>query len=57
MAGDSASFSEVVAECPHTDRQRLRMLVRNAMKEKASAKGLKHYRALFKYLKEIYESG
>lgn len=54
---DSASFSEILDQCPHTDRQRLRLLVRNAIKEKTSEKGVKHYRALFKYLKELYESG
>jgi len=57
VGGDSASFSEILDHCPHTDRQRLRLLVRNAVKEKTSEKGVKHYRALFKYLKELYESG
>ncbi len=55
-AGDSAPFSEILDQCPHTDRQRLRLLVRNAIKEKASEKGVKHYRALFIYLKELYET-
>jgi ribosome-associated protein len=57
VGGDSASFSEILDQCPHTDRQRLRLLVRNAIKEKTSEKGVKHYRALFKYLKELYKSG
>ena len=57
VGGDSASFSEILDQYPHTDRQRLQLLVRNAIKEKTSEKGVKHYRALFKYLKELYESG
>ena len=57
VGGDSASLSEILDQCPHTDRQRLRLLVRNAIKEKTSEKGVRHYRALFNYLKELYETG
>jgi len=57
LAGDSASLNEILDQCPHTDRQRLRLLVRNAIKEKTSEKSVKHYRALFNYLKELYETG
>lgn len=53
IGGDSRKFAEMVSQYPHTDRQRLRQLVRNAVKEKDSEKGTKHYRALFKYLKEL----
>ncbi len=53
MGGDSRKFTEIVNQYPHTDRQRLRQLVRNAIKEKDAEKGTKHYRALFKYLKEL----
>ncbi len=53
ISGDSHKFAEIVSQYPHTDRQRLRQLVRNAIKEKDTEKGTKHYRALFKYLKEL----
>jgi ribosome-associated protein len=56
MEGNSASFIETLDECPHADRQRLRQLVRKAIKEKTSEKGRAHYRALFQYLKELYMS-
>ena len=58
ISGDKDVFREIHAEYPHTDLQRLRQLVRNAVKEKmAEEGGIKHYRALFKYLKELYMSG
>ena len=53
MGGDSRKFTEIVNQYPHTDRQQLRQIVRNAIKEKDAGKGTKHYRALFKYLKEL----
>ncbi len=53
ISGDSDSLSEILEKYPHTDRQRLKQLVRNAIKEKQAEKGIKHYRALFKYLKEL----
>ncbi len=53
ISGDNHKFTEIVNQYPHTDRQRLRQLVRNAIKEKDAVKGKKHYRALFKYLKEL----
>jgi len=53
LSGDSRKFTEIVNQYPHTDRQRFRQLVRNAIKEKDAEKGTKHSRALFKYLKEL----
>ncbi len=53
IGGDNRKFAEIVNQYPHTDRQRLRQLIRNAIKEKDAEKGTKHYRALFKYLKEL----
>ncbi|AYA41986.1 ribosome-associated protein [Xenorhabdus nematophila] len=50
------TFEEVVALYPHTDRQQLRTLVRNARKEKAANKPPKSYRQIFQYLKELSES-
>ncbi|MDC9589241.1 ribosome biogenesis factor YjgA [Xenorhabdus sp. XENO-10] len=50
------ALEEVVALYPHTDRQQLRSLVRNAKKEKAANKPPKSYRQIFQYLKELSES-
>ncbi|MBI6549190.1 ribosome biogenesis factor YjgA [Xenorhabdus lircayensis] len=50
------AFEEVVALYPHTDRQQLRTLIRNAKKEKAANKPPKFYRQIFQYLKELSES-
>ncbi|KMJ44896.1 ribosome biogenesis factor YjgA [Xenorhabdus khoisanae] len=50
------ALEEVVALYPHTDRQQLRTLVRNAKKEKAANKPPKSYRQMFQYLKELSES-
>ncbi|MDC9595834.1 ribosome biogenesis factor YjgA [Xenorhabdus anantnagensis] len=50
------ALEEVVALYPHTDRQQLRSLIRNAKKEKAANKPPKSYRQIFQYLKELSES-
>ncbi|MDX7990612.1 ribosome-associated protein [Xenorhabdus sp. Reich] len=47
------ALEEVIALYPHTDRQQLRSLVRNAKKEKAANKPPKSYRQIFQYLKEL----
>ncbi|CDL79161.1 ribosome biogenesis factor YjgA [Xenorhabdus cabanillasii] len=55
LESDSA-LEEIVSLYPHTDRQQLRTLVRNAKKEKAANKPPKSYRQIFQYLKELSES-
>ncbi len=57
ISGDATLFTEIFNEYPNTDRQRLKQLARNAIKEKKAEKGVKHSRTLFKYLREISETG
>lgn len=48
-----AALTELLAEHPEADAQRLRTLVRNALKEKELAKPPKNYREIFQVLREI----
>jgi ribosome-associated protein len=50
--GDAA-LTELLAGHPHTDRQRLRQLVRNAVDERAKNKPPHSYRELFRELREL----
>jgi ribosome-associated protein len=51
LAGDSA-FTELLALYPETDVQRLRTLIRNAIKEREAGKPGKNYRDIFQVLRE-----
>lgn len=53
--GDEA-ISEVLRLYPEADRQQLRVIIRNAQKEKAANKPPKSYRQIFSYLRELAES-
>jgi ribosome-associated protein len=53
--GDDA-MSEVLRLYPEADRQQLRVLIRNAQKEKAANKPPKSYRQIFSYLRELAET-
>jgi len=53
--GDDA-MTEVLNLFPDADRQQLRVLIRNAQKEKAANKPPKSYRQIFSYLRELAES-
>ena len=53
--GDDA-MSEVLRLYPEADRQQLRVLIRNAQKEKEANKPPKSYRQIFSYLRELAES-
>lgn len=53
--GDDA-MTEVLRLYPDADRQQLRVLIRNAQKEKAANKLPKSYRQIFTYLRELAES-
>ena len=52
LENDSA-LTELLAEYPEADAQRLRTLIRNALKEKELAKPPKSYREIFQVLREI----
>ncbi|QIX95431.1 ribosome biogenesis factor YjgA [Cedecea sp. FDAARGOS_727] len=52
--GDEA-MTEVLRLYPQADRQQLRVLIRNAQKEKAANKPPKSYRHIFSYLRELAE--
>lgn len=56
IEGGDEVIEDVVALFPHTDRQQLRALVRNAKKEREGNKPPKAYRQIFQYLKELSES-
>ena len=53
VSGDEKAFSEVLLKHPNCDRQILRQLVRNAIKERASNKQGLHFRKLFQFLKRL----
>lgn len=53
--GDEA-IGEVLRLYPEADRQQLRVLIRNAQKEKAASKPPKAFRQIFSYLRELAES-
>lgn len=50
---DESALTELLAEHPDTDAQRLRTLLRNAHKEKELNKPPKSYREIFQVLREI----
>ncbi|MEJ1959044.1 MAG: ribosome biogenesis factor YjgA [Nitrosomonadales bacterium] len=52
LESDSA-LTELLAEHPEADAQRLRTLIRNALKEKELLKPPKSYREIFQVLREI----
>jgi len=53
LESDSA-LTELLAEHPEADAQRLRALIRNALKEKELLKPPKSYREIFQVLREIF---
>lgn len=53
--GDTALIDEILRACPEAERQRLAQLSRNARKEFDESRGEKASKALFRYLKEIYD--
>ena len=54
--GDAA-LTQLLAEHPHADRQRLRQLVRNAIDERTKNKPPHSYRELFRELRELLQDG
>lgn len=53
MAGDNSVMETILSTSPEADRQRLRQLTRNAVKEKAGSGKKKAAKALRAYLSEI----
>ena len=53
--GDSEAMPEVLRTFPHTDRQRLRHLVRKARDERETGKQSTHFKRLFQFLKTLSE--
>ena len=53
LESDSA-LTELLADHPAADAQRLRTLIRNALREKELAKPPKSYREIFQVLREIF---
>ena len=53
LLADPNALTELLAAFPQSDAQRLRTLIRNAIKEKELAKPPKSFRELFQVLREI----
>ncbi|MDR6671903.1 ribosome biogenesis factor YjgA [Xanthomonas sp. 1678] len=53
LADGDAALSELLAEYPEADRQRLRQLIRNAKEERLKNKPPHAYRELFRELREL----
>ncbi|MBT3513448.1 MAG: DUF615 domain-containing protein [Nitrosomonadales bacterium] len=49
---DKEALTKLINEFPHIDRQLIRQLIQNAIKEKKDSKPPKFYRQIFRYLKE-----
>lgn len=54
-AGDMELINKILTDCPLAERQQLSQLARNAKKEFTGNKGVKASRALFRYLKDVWE--
>jgi ribosome-associated protein len=54
---DESALTELLADHPDADAQRLRALIRNAHKEKELGKPPKSYREIFQALREILPEG
>ena len=57
LTDGDAALTELLAEHPNADRQRLRQLVRNAAEEKAKNKPPHSYRELFRELRDLLAQG
>jgi ribosome-associated protein len=53
LLNDSQALTKFAQQYPHADLQRLRLLIRNAQKEKAADKPPKNFRLLFQELQGI----
>ncbi|MDO8954962.1 MAG: ribosome biogenesis factor YjgA [Gammaproteobacteria bacterium] len=55
IATDEELFEQLIVDYPHTDRQQLHQLIRNAQKETSLEKSSGASKALFRYLRELTE--
>ena len=53
LEGDSETFGAFLQQYPHTDRQHLRQLIRQAKKERAENKPPRASRVLFRYIRDL----
>jgi len=56
MQGGDAAINEFVSEFPATDRQHLRQINRKAIKEQELNKNNSAFKALFQYIRDVYET-
>ena len=49
---DKGALTELIRFCPDIDRQKIRQLIQNTLKEIKASNPPKYYRRLFKYIKE-----
>ena len=49
---DKNALTELIRLCPDVDRQKIRQLIQNTLKEIKASNPPKYYRRLFKYIKE-----
>ena len=49
---DKNALTELIRFCPDVDRQKIRQLIQNTLKETKASNPPKYYRQLFKYIKE-----
>ena len=49
---DKDAVTELIRLCPDVDRQKIRQLIQNTLKETKASNPPKYYRQLFKYIKE-----
>jgi len=56
LAGDNDVIDEIARRLPRFDRQRLRQLVRNAIREREQEKPPKSARLLYRYLAELHSA-
>ncbi|MBC2714230.1 MAG: DUF615 domain-containing protein [Desulfobacteraceae bacterium] len=54
--GNVEIIEEIINSCPNAERQRLNQLARNTRNSRETAKASNASKALFRYLKEIYDS-
>jgi len=56
LSNDAHQLEYFIQQNPHTDRQYLRQLIRNAQREAANGKPPKSARGVFRYVREILET-
>lgn len=56
MQGGDAAINDFVSEFPDADRQHLRQINRKAIKEQEQNKSTVAFKALFQYIREVYEA-